>query len=81
MVAGQIASTAAMLLASALTFGTSSVYAQGGSEMDVPGIPGSNNFIPRASPLSQDYKRANNKVYSVNQDYSGGSTLSCFFLA
>lgn len=68
MVAGQIASTAAMLLASALTMGTSSAMA---GEMDVPGAAG-NQFIPRASPLVQDYKRANSKTYSINQDYSGG---------
>lgn len=66
MVAGQITSAAVMLVASALTFGTSSVSA---GELDVPGA---GNFVPRAAPLVKDYKRAASKTYSVAHDYSGG---------
>jgi len=69
MVAGQITSAAVMLLASALTLGTTSVNA---GELDVPGA---GTFIPRAAPLIKDYKRAASKTYSVAQDYSGQSHL------
>lgn len=68
MVAGQITSAAVMLLASALTLGTSSVYA---GEMDVPGA---GSFIPRAAPPMKEFKRAPSKTYSVAHDYSGGHT-------
>lgn len=67
MVAGQITSAAMMLLASALTLGTTSVNA---GELDVLGAGA---FVPRAAPLIKDYKRAASKTYSVAHDYSGGS--------